>query len=608
MEESYSMLEDARNMEPIMFTTQESTPRNWNEEPIIPDQHLVTPIGSTSQGSMNNSTCSSSHQYDVLSLLEGIVNEKHIEETLIQSKLLSCNFASIAATATATATRIFNERERNDCGENDRRQHDAYRDLVAKTIGSKSSVYRGVIKCNDERFEAFVWDNTDPGERGRTGAYSTEVDAAKAHDLVAIRIGGLKALTNFHMRCYSTDMDEMRRMNKWDYICAVRRLGKGYTDGGDSPFRGVYRNRVPTSRKWEARLGREGSPTIHLGTYYTAEDAARAYDIISIKLKGGDAITNFDSKSYETEGIMESVITQATDGSIILQKEKSNKETEASPQTSSVVQHHPQPPSVPSICRCCHNQIPPSSPYALGGITGGAANSGSENSIGNDAAQIAQFPNESATLQQPLQTPRQVSFNNCFDQNFVINNNQFPNHNATQQLSLLTPRQVSFSSSFNQNLVNNYNNNNQFLPQSSNLALPAPGTQNLDLERCVRFPDWRSGFGKKLLGGGLELEPLSNIAALNVQPLPQVSLNESTGATQLHSPALHQSYEHQNLNSCFSDSFQNPISEPNNNGFQSQATGSQIDLDVRDYLNRSYIEDTDFQCDYDLFSALNGGR
>ena len=31
------------------------------------------------------------------------------------------------------------------------------------------------------------------------GAYSTEVDAAKAHDLVSIRIGGLKALTNCHV-------------------------------------------------------------------------------------------------------------------------------------------------------------------------------------------------------------------------------------------------------------------------------------------------------------------------------------------------------------------------------------------------------------------------
>ncbi|KAK7378195.1 hypothetical protein VNO80_03633 [Phaseolus coccineus] len=602
MEQSYSMLEDATNMEPTMLTTQ-GTPRNWNQEPLLLHQHLVSPqMESTSQGSINNSTCSSSLQYGVLSLLEGIINEKHIEETLIQSKLFSCNVGSIAATATATATYMSPSRERSDCEENDRRQHEARHDLVAKTIGSKSSVYRGVIKCNDDRFEAYVWDNSNPGERGRTGAYSNEVDAAKAHDLVSIRIGGLKALTNFHVRCYSKDMDEMRRMSKWDYICAVRGLGKGYTDA-DSPFRGVYRNRVPTSRKWEARLGREGSPTIHLGTYYTAEDAARAYDIISIKLKGGEAITNFEWSSYETEGIMESVITQATDGSIILQKEGNYKETEASPQNSSSVQCHPQPPSILSSCRCCNSQIlMPSNPHALGAFADTAGNSGSDNSTGNDAVQ---FRNENATQQQPLQTQRQVSFNEGFNQNLVSNNyNQLPNDNATLQQSLQTPRQVSFNYGFNQNLVNNnYNNSNQFLPQSSNLALPAPGIRNLELEKCVRYPDWRSGFGKKLLGGNLELEPLSSISALSVQPLPQVTLNGSTGSTQLHSPALHQSYEHQNLNSFSSDSFQNPISEPNNNGFQSQ-----IDLDIRDYLNRSYIEDTDFTCDYDMFSAMNGGR
>lgn len=157
-------------MEPTMLTPQEGTSRNWNQEPVMLHQHhLVTPqMESTSQGSINNSTCTSSLQYDVLALLEGIINEKHIEETLIQSKLLSCDVGSVAATAAATYTspsvlyfiiilsilfflceccsRIVNERERSDCEETDRRKHEACLDLVAKTIGCKSSVYRGVIK------------------------------------------------------------------------------------------------------------------------------------------------------------------------------------------------------------------------------------------------------------------------------------------------------------------------------------------------------------------------------------------------------------------------------------------------------------------------------
>jgi len=106
MEESYSMLEDATTMEPTMLTTQ-GTSRNWNQESLLLHQHIVSPqMETTSQGSINNSTCTSSLQYDVLSLLEGIINEKHIEETLIQSKLFSYNVGSIAATATATSTYV----------------------------------------------------------------------------------------------------------------------------------------------------------------------------------------------------------------------------------------------------------------------------------------------------------------------------------------------------------------------------------------------------------------------------------------------------------------------------------------------------------------------
>ena len=61
---------------------------------------------------------------------------------------------------------------------------------------------------------------------------------------------------------------------------------------------------------------------------------------------------------------------------------------------------------------------------------------------------------------------------------------------------------------------------------------------------------------------------------------------------------------HENLNFILSDSFQNPSSEPNNNGSQGETSGCQIDLDMRDYLNRSYIEDKDFACDFDMFGAL----
>ncbi|KAG5043373.1 hypothetical protein JHK87_007288 [Glycine soja] len=65
---------------------------------------------------------------------------------------------------------------------------------------------------------------------------------------------------------------------------------------------------------------------------------------------------------------------------------------------------------------------------------------------------------------------------------------------------------------------------------------------------------------------------------------------------------------HENLNFILSDSFQNPSSEPNNNGSQGETSGCQIDLDMRDYLNRSYIEENDFACDFGMFGAMNGDR
>ncbi|TKY62581.1 AP2 ethylene-responsive transcription factor PLT1 [Spatholobus suberectus] len=537
MEEFSSLLEGQTNMESTMLATQEVVSRDWTQELVIP-QHLMTPqIGSSSQGSVNNLTNYSTQQCDVQSVLEEILDERHIEESLIRSKLLS------------------------------------------------------------------------------------------------YQLGPCATYMSSMVRCYWRELDEMQSTSKSDYIHAVRRRGKGFTDS-DSPFRGVYRNRVPDSRKWEARLGREGLPTINLGTYYTAEDAARAYDIVSIKLKGWDAITNFDWNGYEVEGIMESVIAQAMDGSVILQKEGTNNETEAYPQSNSrvqrnpqqlrnsLVQHNPQQPSNSigqhnpqqlsnsSFSHGCQNpSLVPRNPYnTLGGVTGGARNSG--NSIGNQTKHGGAFSNQTATLQQSLQTHSQVNVNNNFN---------------------------------NQNLLNN---NNQFLSQSSNLPLLAHGTQNLELKKCLRFPDWPSGFGTKLLGvgGNMELEPLSNIPALNEQSLthgmvsqsagatngvcsfgseiqPVAPSNQECGATQLQLPELNQSYEpynnnantlnqkqHQNLNSCSSGGFQIPSSEANNNGSQSQTSGSQIDLDMRNYLNRSYIEDDDFACDFDLFSAMNGGR
>ena len=94
--------------------------------------------------------------------------------------------------------------------------------------------------------------------------------------------------------------------------------------------------------------------------------------------------------------------------------------------------------------------------------------------------------------------------------------------------------------------------------------------------------------------------------------------NQEFGATQLPFPEMDTSFDpynfqdntlnqipHENLNFSLSDSFQNPSSKPNNNCSQRETSTCQIDLDMKDYVNRSYIVENDFACDFDMFGAMN---
>lgn len=54
---------------------------------------------------------------------------------------------------------------------------------------------------------------------------------------------------------------------------------------GASQYRGVTKHHQ--HNKWEARIGRvEGSKYVYLGTFESAEEAARAYDRVAVKLRG----------------------------------------------------------------------------------------------------------------------------------------------------------------------------------------------------------------------------------------------------------------------------------------------------------------------------------
>lgn len=70
--------------------------------------------------------------------------------------------------------------------------------------------------------------------------------------------------------------------------------GRGPT-GSTSKYRGVTQHR--RTKRWEAHVWDSGRQ-VYLGGYDTEEKAARAYDIISLKARGDNAMTNFPVREY----------------------------------------------------------------------------------------------------------------------------------------------------------------------------------------------------------------------------------------------------------------------------------------------------------------------
>ncbi|KAM0920552.1 hypothetical protein ACQ4PT_007455 [Festuca glaucescens] len=196
--------------------------------------------------------------------------------------------------------------------------------VVAPTRGS--SIYRGVCRnIGSGKYEAHLWDghrrSTAHERKGGQGSYDTEEAAARTYDLAALKYWGSDCgILNFPVETYDQERERMQRVTRKEYLAQLRRNSCGFARGA-SKYRGVSRQSperpIPVPENTRTQINGVAADRFFTGEDQvsegvavlvafppaaTEEEAARAYDLAAIQLRGFGAVTNFDVDCYMDPG------------------------------------------------------------------------------------------------------------------------------------------------------------------------------------------------------------------------------------------------------------------------------------------------------------------